>query len=179
MSVFGVFLFRIQSKYAKIPTRKDSEYGPFSRNVNYGHSTKTVAFFVLFVAVSRSSHPRVFLGRGALKICSKFTGEHSCQSAISIKSLCNFIEAALRHGCSRVKLLHISKSVFFRVSQKCSWKKCKIYFFIKKAALKKKEKNLINACKLCEIKSINFQENFMNRNSIISVFLVLPIERAH
>ena len=159
MSVFGVFLFRIQSKYAKIPTRKDSEYGPFSRNVNYGHSTKTVAFFVLFVAVSRSSHPRVFLGRGALKICSKFTGEHSCQSAISIKSLCNFIEAALRHGCP--------------------WKKCKIYFFIKKAALKKKEKNLINACKLCEIKSINFQENFMNRNSIISVFLVLPIERAH
>ena len=127
MSVFGVFLFRIQSKYAKIPTRKDSEYGPFSRNVNYGHSTKTVAFFVLFVAVSRSSHPRVFLGRGALKICSKFTGEHSCQSAISIKSLCNFIEAALRHGCSRVNLWHIRTTLQLYCNRTSSWVfSCKI-----------------------------------------------------
>ena len=27
----------------------------------------------------RSSHPEMFLGKGLLKICSKFT-EHSCQS---------------------------------------------------------------------------------------------------
>ena len=40
----------------------------------------------------RSSRPEVFLGKGALKICSKFTGEHSCRNAISIKLLCNFIE---------------------------------------------------------------------------------------
>ena len=33
----------------------------------------------------RSSHPEVFLGNGVLKICSKFTGEHPCRSAISIK----------------------------------------------------------------------------------------------
>ena len=26
----------------------------------------------------RSSHPEVFLGKGVLKICSKFTGEHPC-----------------------------------------------------------------------------------------------------
>ena len=32
-----------------------------------------------------SSHPEVFLGKGVLKICSKFTGEHPCRSAISIK----------------------------------------------------------------------------------------------
>ena len=31
----------------------------------------------------RSSHPEVFLGKGVLKICSKFTGEHPCRSAIS------------------------------------------------------------------------------------------------
>ena len=30
----------------------------------------------------RSSHPEVFLEKGDLKIYSKFTGEHSCQSAI-------------------------------------------------------------------------------------------------
>ena len=32
----------------------------------------------------RSSHPEVFLGKGVLKICSKFTGEHPCRSGISI-----------------------------------------------------------------------------------------------
>ena len=30
-----------------------------------------------------------------VKMCSKFTGEHTCQSAISKKLLCNFIEIAL------------------------------------------------------------------------------------
>ena len=33
----------------------------------------------------RSSPSEVFLGKGVLKICSKFTGEHPCRSAISIK----------------------------------------------------------------------------------------------
>ena len=36
---------------------------------------------------TRSSHPTVFLGKGVLKICSKFTREHPCRSAISIKLL--------------------------------------------------------------------------------------------
>ena len=36
----------------------------------------------------RSSPPEVFLGKAVLKICSKFTGEHPCRSAISIKLLC-------------------------------------------------------------------------------------------
>ena len=31
--------------------------------------------------------------------CSKFTGEHPCRSAISIKLQSNFIEISLRHGC--------------------------------------------------------------------------------
>ena len=45
--------------------------------------------------------------KGVMKIWSKFTGEHPCQSAISIKLFSNFIEIALRHGCSPVNLLHI------------------------------------------------------------------------
>ena len=32
--------------------------------------------------------PEVFLLKGVLKICSKFTGEHPCRSVISIKMLC-------------------------------------------------------------------------------------------
>ena len=31
----------------------------------------------------RSSRPEEFLGKGVLKICSKFKGEHPCRSVIS------------------------------------------------------------------------------------------------
>ena len=49
----------------------------------------------------------VFLGTCVPKICRKFTGEHPWQSAESIMLQSNFIEIALRHGCSPVILLHI------------------------------------------------------------------------
>ena len=55
----------------------------------------------------RSSHPEVLLGKCVLKICSQFTGEHRCRSAISINLLCNFLEITLRHRCSPVNFLHI------------------------------------------------------------------------
>ena len=35
----------------------------------------------------RSNPPEVFLGKSVLEICSKFTGEHPCRSAISTKLL--------------------------------------------------------------------------------------------
>ena len=54
----------------------------------------------------RSSHPEVFLGKGVLKIYSKFSGEHSYQSAISI--------ITLWHGCSPVDLLHIFRRPFYK-----------------------------------------------------------------
>ena len=57
----------------------------------------------------------MFLGKGILEICSQFTGEHPCQSAISIKLLCSFIEITFRHGCSPVNLLHIFKNLFIRM----------------------------------------------------------------
>ena len=60
-----------------------------------------------------NSCPEVFLRRGVLKICSKFTGEHPCRSTISIKMQSNFIEIALRHGRS-VNLLHILRTPFPR-----------------------------------------------------------------
>ena len=37
--------------------------------------------------ILRSSRPEVVLGKGVLKICSKFTGEHPCRSLISIELL--------------------------------------------------------------------------------------------
>ena len=55
----------------------------------------------------------MFLWKGVLKICIKFTGEHPCRSVISIKLQSNFIEIALWHGCS-VNLLHIFRTPFHR-----------------------------------------------------------------
>ena len=51
----------------------------------------------------------MFIGK-VQKICSKVTGEHPCQSSISIKFQSNFIEIALPHGCSPVNLLHILRT---------------------------------------------------------------------
>ena len=59
-----------------------------------------------------SSRPEVFLRKGVLKICSKFTGEHSCRSVISIKLQSNFNEITLWHGCSPLNLLHIFRTPF-------------------------------------------------------------------
>ena len=66
----------------------------------------------IFILRYRSSHPEVFLGKGVLKICSKFTGEHPSPSVNSIKLLCNFIEITLWLRCSPVNLLHIFRTPF-------------------------------------------------------------------
>ena len=60
----------------------------------------------------RSNPPEVFLEKGILKICSKFTEEHPCQSVVSIKLLRSFFEITLRRGCSPVNLLHILRTPF-------------------------------------------------------------------
>ena len=52
--------------------------------------------------------PKGVLRKGFLKICSKFTGEHPCQCAISIKLLCTL------HGCSPVNLLLVFKISFLK-----------------------------------------------------------------
>ena len=62
----------------------------------------------------RSSRQQVFFVKGALKICRKFTGEHTCRSVFSIKLLCSFIEIILWHGCSPVNLLHIFRTPFLK-----------------------------------------------------------------
>ena len=51
----------------------------------------------------KSSHPKLFLRKGVLKICSKFKGEHSCRSVISIKLQSNV-----------AYLLHIFRTPFSR-----------------------------------------------------------------
>ena len=62
----------------------------------------------------RSSHREVFLRKGVLKICGKFTGGHPCRGVISIKLQSNFIEITLWEGSSPVNLLNIFRSTFPR-----------------------------------------------------------------
>ena len=74
-------------------------------------------FYSLLIVTSsntRSSNPEVFSRKGVLKKCSRFTGEHPCRSAISIKLQSNFIEITLRYGCSPVNLLHIFRTPFYK-----------------------------------------------------------------
>ena len=60
---------------------------------------------LIMISTYRINHPEVFLGKGVLKICSKFTGEHLCRSAISIKLQSNFIEITLCYILSEHLLL--------------------------------------------------------------------------
>ena len=54
---------------------------------------------------NRSIHPDVFLGKGVLNICSKFT-------APMLKREFNKVAFALQHGCCLVNLLHIFRTPF-------------------------------------------------------------------
>ena len=67
-------------------------------------------FWVSYFQVFRSSIQEVFLSKGVLKICSKFTGEHSC------RSVSNFIKITLPYSWSPVNLLHIFRIPFPRNS---------------------------------------------------------------
>ena len=55
--------------------------------------------------------PRGFLRKRGLKKCSKFTGEHSCRSVISIKLLCFPLQLSSNHTSS-VNLLSILRTLF-------------------------------------------------------------------
>ena len=69
----------------------------------------------------------VFLEKDVLKIRSKFTGEHPCQGAISIKLQSNFTETALRHGyCS---LFIVGKNVQIKLFM-CLKKNRKSHFLL-------------------------------------------------
>ena len=63
----------------------------------------------ILILIYRNNHPEVLIGKGVLKICSKFTWEHPCRSVISVKWQSNFIEITLRNGCSPVNRTPFTK----------------------------------------------------------------------
>ena len=64
----------------------------------------TLNFSLKYNPSFKSSHPEVFLEKGVLKICSKFTEEHPCRTAI--------IEIALRQGCFSCKFAIYFQNTF-------------------------------------------------------------------
>ena len=69
------------------------------------------------LSLFRSNCPVVFIGKGFLKICSKFTGEQPWWSAISKVEIT--LEITLRHGyllspVTPVNLLHIFRTTFLK-----------------------------------------------------------------
>ena len=66
----------------------------------------------IIIKTAQKQPSRGTLGKGVLKICSKFAEEHSCRRVVSIKLLYSFIEIAIKHGCSSVNLLSISRTPF-------------------------------------------------------------------
>ena len=97
--------------------------------ISYWVRTQQFKKHQFHLVLDRSSHPEVFLGKGVLKICSKFTGEHRCRSVISIKLLCNFIEIVFQYGCSLANFLHILEHLFIRTHRKCCF--CRLEAFWK------------------------------------------------
>ena len=88
-------------------------------------SLSKVVPFATIALFFRSSPPKVFLGKGFLKIYSKLTEEHPCQSVIPITLLCNFIEITLQHGCFSVNLMIFSEHLFLKTRLKgCFWFLC-------------------------------------------------------
>ena len=86
----------------------------------YGIGIAMSKTFSLFLVFRRHYHTKseVAVQRSPRKKYSEnmqhIYRERLCRSAISIKLLCNFIEIALRHGCSLVNLLHIFRTLFPR-----------------------------------------------------------------
>ena len=95
---------------------------------------------IFCINLLRSSHPEVFLEKGVLKICSKFTGEHPFQSVISIKLLCNFIELIWIFTKKQPRLEVFCKESVLVFTRKYL---CQSLFFSKVAGLLLVESNVI------------------------------------
>ena len=72
------------------------------------YNTKSIAvgFIIEFF---RSSRPEVFLEKDVLKICSRFTGEHPCRSAISIKLQATLFKSASEESIQAIPKYQIQK----------------------------------------------------------------------
>ena len=74
------------------------------------------------IYINRSSRPEVFLGKGILKTCSKFTGEHPCWSVTSIK-----LQHFWNHTSTWVFSSKFSAYFFYQIFLRTSLDSCFCY----------------------------------------------------
>ena len=99
--LYSIISWKTALNFSSYTAWKVSQYGVFSgpyfpafglnkeRYGVLGHFSRSGRLqFAEWTSSFKRSRPELFLGKGVVKICSKFTGEHPCQSAISIKLLC-------------------------------------------------------------------------------------------
>ena len=86
-----------------------SKMEPFANSHLIFHNKLQIGFWIRLWVTNKSSSPEVFLRKGVLKICSKFTREHSCRSVISINLLWYI---ALRHGCFSCKFATYFQNIY-------------------------------------------------------------------
>ena len=82
----------------------------------------TTYLCTMSVYISEEVPKKCFYKKAFLKTYSKFTGEHSCQSVVSINLQSKFIEITLRHGCSIYICCIFSEYSFMRTPMGgCLW----------------------------------------------------------
>ena len=105
---------RIWSKSWKTRTRKNSIFETFQAT----HKTHFECVWIMINAWDRSSPQKIFLGKGILKIYTKFTGKHPLWSAISMELLCKFAEYfqnILRRVRIKLSIFLIQNHVFIEI----------------------------------------------------------------
>ena len=119
---------------------------------------RNISLTLFTVKTERNSTPEVFIRKGVLKICRKFTEEHPCRSVISI-ILQSTLQLSRNHtskGYSPVNLLCIFRAPFPKnTSGKPTSKQIKPLL---KSLKKTFSKTSVKSCNFKIALSINFQK---------------------
>ena len=157
--VYFYFLFRTSVK----------KYYMDERDLRHccGIFSEKVILKITWLQLFGSSRLKMFLRKGVLKICSKLTGKHPCQSVIAIKLFCNFIEVTLRHGCSLVNFLLVFISLFSKNTFGWLLLYAQSFFsIIKRHIYNKLQLRILRTwIKICANSFINTSLNIMKQNS--------------
>ena len=89
--------FKIVGRTSLVSQSISNKFRKLNKNTFFiiQHCLTEARFLCMYGLLLESSRLGVFLGKGALKICNKFIGEHQCKSMISIKLKNNFVEITL------------------------------------------------------------------------------------
>ena len=89
---------------------------PEGEQVSCGTIQSKWCFRIMEITFTPGNFPDVFLGKGVLKICSRFTGEHPCRSVISIKLLWNKVAKQLYWNHTAAWVFSCKFAAYFQIT---------------------------------------------------------------